>query len=169
MALGLGYSCGMASRMEGGWRIVLHASLSGSRFLLVEHKPYSVEGNCPSSRRWLDVPPVPLLSWFSLLQKSQMDTGLKNAEKMRRNPAIALLPYLLDSDAEQHKELMGQTIMLSLEKASKVAPQLQDIWIGRQLIAGWVREWRKIGFLPPRSQAATSSRGERGPHCLAWL
>lgn len=117
----------------------------------------------------LDVPPVPLLSWFSLLQKSQMDTGLKNAEKMRRNPAIALLPYLLDSDAEQHKELMGQTIMLSLEKASKVAPQLQDIWIGRQLIAGWVREWRKIGFLPPRSQAATSSRGERGPHCLAWL
>ncbi len=83
---------------------------------------------------------------------------MSKSERVKRNPAIHVIPYFLGVDTGEHKEPGGLT-RLDLTKALKAAPMLKNVRIGRELVVKWVQMWRKSGFLPPKKQQ-TSEGGD---------
>lgn len=104
------------------------------------------------------VPLVPFGTWISLLQNYSNDTGIPKSDRVKRNPAIHLIPYFEAADMSPYKEFMGHT-RLDTTKAIEIAPMLKDIRIGREMAVDWVRGWRRMGFLPPRARPMTQMSG----------
>ena len=116
----------------------------------------------------LGVPLIPFQTWFSLLQTSQMDTRTTRAEKMKLNPAVALIPFLLAADLRERKEPIGQT-KLGLQKAVRLVPQLKDVQVKKELVKEWIRQWRRIGFLPPKLRDYSHDTDENEVYSVAKL
>lgn len=72
----------------------------------------------------LELPLVPYAEWVQSLQKSGEGLDAKQeATALRTNPALRLLDFFTDVDAELHGEALGVPIM-DLTKAVEVAPAL---------------------------------------------
>ena len=100
----------------------------------------------------LKVPLVPIRTWLALLQWNASNnfsttTIVSKSERIKRNPAIRLIPYLLAADLRDGREPIGST-RLDLTKGLKIAPTLKNVRIGKEMAIEWVKNWRKTGFLP---------------------